>query len=449
MFNAFKQFIQKHNLFLPEKDTLLVAVSGGIDSVVLVHLLKKINANFGIAHVNFRLRGEESELDQNFVENLAKHYNVQFHLLRCEENFQTKYPNHSIQMIARKIRYSFFEETRVKFNYHKIAVAQHQNDLLETLILNLCRGGGIASFHGILPENGYLIRPLLFATREMIAAYAKNEGIIWRDDASNSKNMYKRNFVRHEIVPKLKLLNPALEKTASLTAERVYKAEVALNVLIHDFLRKHVKKEKFTCYKLSLQSIHSNVSAEPFLCYLFKKFKLSYSQIQELSDWKNTKREAGVIVENNNIVVCLHQNSWVWRTKKNKLDPFELTPNTTVNLNWATITCSLEYQPVYIQNENQLFLDYEKIKDKKLIIRPFKPGDRINLKGLKGSKKISDLFCELKVPVIARNLVPLLEIDDKIIWILGLKKSADYFIYFKPTNSPVCTIRWQEKREPN
>ena len=187
------RFIESHGLFTRECK-LLVAVSGGIDSIVLTHCLYQTGYNISIVHCNFQLRGEESTGDELFVEQYAKALSLPFFVTRFETEKLVTAGEGSVQMVARDLRYKWFETIRKENKLDFIITAHHQNDLMETVLLNLVRGTGLAGFHGIQPRNGFVIRPLLFASRVDIESYAKEHNLEWREDSSNKNDKYKRNL---------------------------------------------------------------------------------------------------------------------------------------------------------------------------------------------------------------------------------------------------------------
>jgi len=191
----FTDFIEQNRLFNRD-DAVLAAVSGGIDSVLMVHLLKAAGYKFGIAHCNFQLRGDESLADQAFCKALANQNNVPFYTINFDTQLHASQNKISIQMAARQLRYDWFEQLRQQQQYNAIALAHHQNDAIETILLNLVRGTGIAGLHGILPQNGLLVRPLLCLTRDEIEKLINDNGFTYVEDSSNASTKYARNKLR-------------------------------------------------------------------------------------------------------------------------------------------------------------------------------------------------------------------------------------------------------------
>ncbi len=227
MLDAFLTFINRLVPDLADRSVLL-AVSGGIDSVVMTDLFVKAGFRCTVAHCNFRLRGGESEADEQFVRRLASAYGLPFLVTHFDTLTVAADKRISTQMAARDLRYRWFEQVRAAHGLDYIATAHHAGDHIETALLNLTRGTGMAGLKGIAAVNGALIRPLLFASREAIRAYAGQEKLEWREDRSNADLKYKRNLIRHQVIPGLKKINPGLEATFLRSAERIASAQAVL-----------------------------------------------------------------------------------------------------------------------------------------------------------------------------------------------------------------------------
>ncbi len=212
LIQRFKQHIQKERLFF-SGDKILLAVSGGMDSCVMSDLFKKSEYNFGMAHCNFQLRADESDKDEKFVKELAARYGVGFHIQRFETKKYKQQNKLSLEEAARNLRYNWLYEIKNLFGYHYIATAHHLNDSIETVLLNIIRGTGLSGLKGIPVKKDVIVRPLLFANKEEVEIYAKENNISYRNDSSNWKNDFNRNKIRNKIFPVLKSINPSAEHT--------------------------------------------------------------------------------------------------------------------------------------------------------------------------------------------------------------------------------------------
>ncbi len=202
-------------------DRILVAVSGGLDSMVMLHLFQQCKFIVGVAHVNFQLRGKESDDDEKFVKEFCTKNAISFYAKKFDTGEFAKENDLSIQMAARQLRYNWFNELLAEHQFDFVATAHHLNDAVETVLLSLVRGSGLVGFDGIAFKNNKVIRPMLFATRPEIENYAKENNIQWREDHSNASDDYSRNFIRHNIYPLLKQLNPSLEKTFNESIDKI------------------------------------------------------------------------------------------------------------------------------------------------------------------------------------------------------------------------------------
>ena len=267
-------------------EPVLVGVSGGVDSIVLCDLLNTAKIPFGIAHVNFGLRGKESDEDELFVAEVAKQYNVPFYLERCTEETFSATEEHSIQIAARKIRYAFFETICKRNDFQKIAIAHHKDDSIETALLNFARGTGVKGLCGIAPVNGNIIRPLLFSTRDEIICYAREKNLSWREDSSNETDKYSRNRFRHHLLPYLMSEIPQAYAGFDASFKRLEESEE----LIHGAMELWRK----TCcisygneIKISIEALSQFPKSDFFLLFHLRKNGFKEIQIDSVSNLLN------------------------------------------------------------------------------------------------------------------------------------------------------------------
>src|SRR5688572_16407375 len=242
MLEQFLNHIQQHAL-CQRNDKIMLAVSGGLDSVVMLHLFKEAGLSIGVAHCNFKLRGKESDDDEDFVQQTCQRLNVPVFTKRFDTQTYAWGNNLSIQMAARELRYSWFDFLLEENQYNFLATGHHFDDTMETILLIWTKGFSVEGLTGIPVKNKKIIRPILFATRAQVEKYAAEKGIQWREDQSNLTDDYQRNFIRHQVIPKLKELNPSLETTLHTGIEKLKSDIELLHFQVESWKRDFVSAE--------------------------------------------------------------------------------------------------------------------------------------------------------------------------------------------------------------
>lgn len=267
--------------YAPDGKPVLLAVSGGADSMVMADLFLRAGIPFAVAHCNFGLRAAASDQDEQFVKDWCGMNEVTIHTTRFETKQKAAEWKTGTQETARILRYEWFEEIRKAGGYAKIVTAHHANDNVETLLINLFKGTGISGLHGILPENGYIVRPLLFATKEMLTAYASEFDIAYREDASNATDDYLRNAVRHNIIPVVQQWFPGAISHVNDSISRFADAEVLYNKAIEQERKKLVEKRGQDHYIPILKLRHHQPLAT--ICYeLLQSFGFTSAQVPHI-----------------------------------------------------------------------------------------------------------------------------------------------------------------------
>jgi tRNA(Ile)-lysidine synthase len=423
---SFLNYIKKKNLFSPGEKTLLT-VSGGIDSVAMCELFHSAGLLFGIAHCNFQLRDAESDKDEEFVEQLAANYNVPFHSTTFKTSAYAKKNKLSIQVAARELRYKWFEEIRNEHNYNAIATAHHLDDSIETFFINFVRGTGISGLHGILPKQGAIVRPLLFATKQKIQRYAKKHKLSYREDSSNASDKYTRNKIRHHIIPLLKELNPNFEKTAAENLQHLIEVEAIYKNEIESKRAAIVKSEanNSTINIRSLKKLH------PLNAYLFeflKPFQFNSSTVNEIITSLDGEPGKQFFSSTHRLVkdreVLLIQQLSSKEEKEASVQKFEIKEKqkklllNNLEVKFKTLTAVNYQRPT---TNSIATLDLEKLKFP-LEIRKWQKGDTFYPLGMKGKKKkLSDFFIDTKLSLYQKENTWLLISEDKIAWIIGLR----------------------------
>ncbi len=281
MLNAFLTFLNDYPLDLPNRRTLL-AVSGGVDSLVLATLFYEKKFPFAIAHCNFNLRGAESDEDEKFVIAWADKHGVQIYSRRFDTLASKKSLGISTQMAARNLRHDWFRELKSLHDYDFVATAHHADDAIETLLLNLTRGTGLPGLPGIAPVGDYLIRPLLYASKADILEFARKNGVAFREDSSNQSTHYRRNLLRQEVLPVLQSINPNLEGTFRYTAERLRAADHLLSDILAQWQRKAQRQAGEVVY-ISIPAIQDSSEPAYRLHHCLETFGFSYAQSRQIA----------------------------------------------------------------------------------------------------------------------------------------------------------------------
>ena len=387
-----------------------------MDSTVMLHLFKEAGYTFGVAHCNFQLRGEDSNKDEAFVNSLCASLNVSFHATRFDTGDYATENGLSVQMAARDLRYAWFNEIAEQEGYDLIATAHHLNDSLETILLNLTKGSGVLGLSGIPIKNGKVIRPMLFASHDMIKHYAEAHKIEWREDLSNATDDYQRNFIRHQVVPKLKELNPSLEETTHKTLLKVYGA-LELMQLGKSELEKQFKKHTDGLH-IPKKAIEQFRNAATVLWELLHVYGFNLEQCQSIVESmhgqpgkKFCSSHYQVTIDRNEIL--LSEFSETWETvmiekgeTKYSLGPFALEVRTAENLQ------------EFGKGKHEAVLDALQLTFP-ITWRRWKPGDHFYPMGLTHKKKLSDFLIDHKVSLPAKQLVTVLESNGEIAWVVG------------------------------
>jgi tRNA(Ile)-lysidine synthase len=418
MLDKFITYIREKALFGPEEKVLL-AVSGGIDSMVLLHLFSQAGFSFGVAHCNFGLRGEESDADEAFVKKLAKKYKAPVYTEQFETAAFAEREKISIQMAARVLRYEWFGKLLRTEGYAYVATAHHLNDTVETVLLNLTRGTGIAGLHGILPKNGRTIRPMLFVDKETLYDYVVENQLVWREDSSNETNQYGRNLVRNEVVPLLKGLNPNLEETLAHTVERVGAVERVFAARV-DALRQAALRTDGEVHYLSLPVLRGEPEPGIELGELLKDYHFNYAQALDVAaalDAEPGKRfdsPTHTLVKDRDQLVVTPKPLTFFQT--GKLEGGQPSFENEV-LKLAAQTLPVEGYKIST-SPKVAALDLQTLKFP-LRIRRWKEGDWFCPLGMTSKKKISDFLIDEKVPLNLKERVWVLLSGDSIAWIIG------------------------------
>jgi tRNA(Ile)-lysidine synthase len=413
------KYILKEDLF-SGNDKILAAVSGGIDSVVMLHILLKEEYHIGVAHCNFCLRGKESEADEKFVKDLSENYHLPFYSAKFDTEKIAKQKGISIQMAARELRYEWFEKIRKKQGYDVIAVAHHADDSIETFFINLLRGTGLAGLHGLKQQSGKIIRPLLSVSRKEIEGYARNNKIKFREDSSNSSDKYVRNKIRHKLIPLLCELNPDAGNAIRTAAERIGVVENIYKEIVEKEKKRIIHSEKNIIF-LNIKKLLSLKYAEAFLFEFLNPYGFSGETINKIKSLLSA--EAGkrfyssthrLIKDRQFLLVSSLEN--VPAPKENRIA--QKTRAISIPLKMKFSVAAFSKSTPVSRQKNIVTLDFDKLKFP-LVLRTWGKGDFFYPFGMKGKKKLSDFFTDLKLSLIEKENIWLLCSGNDIVWVVG------------------------------
>ena len=424
LFQTFEAYITNHHLF-QKNDRLLLAVSGGVDSVVLCDCMHKAGYDFVIAHCNFQLRGDESIKDEMFVKELGIRYGVEVKTIRFDIEKDAVQKN--TQASARHLRYKWFEEIIQQSNGNPIkgvVTAHHANDNIETVMMNFIKGTGINGLQGMRPQDGgigdIVIRPLLFAKKEEILAYATANNLVWREDLSNQSNKYARNFIRNEIMPLLKSKYPSIEDNILNNIQRFNQVSVIYNQALQKEIASVVEKRDNEIF-IPINKLMKSKVVETLIYEIVTPFNFTVHQIQEVikllnagsgkfidsSSHRILNNRNWLIISplnnssNNQIVIEKHQQEIFFDNHKIKIEYLDVKPVIDLDLSIALLDSKDIHFP--------------------LMIRKWKTGDYFYPLGMTKKKKLSRFFIDSKLSKTEKEKVWVIESNQRIIWVVGLR----------------------------
>ena len=407
MWSKVERYIEKHKLLKPS-ELYIVALSGGADSVALLLLLKNGGFNVHAAHCNFHLRGEESDRDEAFCEQLCADENIPFHRAHFDTREYADLHKVSIEMAARELRYRWFEQLRQDIGAAGICVAHHRDDSVETVLLNLVRGTGLRGLTGIQPRNGHILRPLLCVSRAEIEAFLAEKGQKYVTDSTNLETDVQRNVVRLEVLPLLRKLNPAVVENIQRTAENLAEAQQVLNTIVANI--DNVKT-------LELSELDKYGSSEYLVFEWLKKYGFNGDQVRQILD-----AETGRIVSSAmGYDVLKDRGRLIVEPALEPFRPMRIPEEGTYVLDGKT-RFSVRKKTVYVSKEPHVAtLDAAKVSFP-LTVRRVEEGDCMQPYGMKGKKLLSDLMTDLKMTVFEkRRQLVVVDSQGVVLWAVGLR----------------------------
>lgn len=418
MLKRFQQFIAQEHLLAPGQRVLL-AVSGGMDSVVMTTLFSHSEFEFGIAHCNFRLRGKESDADEQLVQQLAKTLQVPFLSKSFDLTEATNQPGTSVQMAARDARYAWLQDTRTEHNFDVIATAHHLDDSIETALHNYIRGTGFSGLRGVPARSNKIIRPVLFAHHHEIEAYAQEHKIVYRKDASNSSPAYTRNRIRNEILPILREINPGIEHSLSENLKHFKELEFIVKRELSRTKRRLLLKRHNEWF-IPINLLRKLPYKRSALFEALREFGINITQVDEILTsldkepgkvW--TSKSHRIIKDRRFLIVATNkQSEQTWLTIEKE--------SSRVQANGIALSFSMPSAVGYELNtmKNVASIDMDKLTFP-LTLRKWKQGDHFYPFGMKGKKKVSKFFKDEKMDLASKERTWILCSGERIVWVVG------------------------------
>ena len=433
MLQQFRQFIKDNQLF-SENETILLAVSGGMDSVALCTLFRQAGLTFGIAHCNFKLRGAESDGDEEFAGQLASEYGVKFYSKCFETSDYARDKGISIQMAARDLRYEWFGQLLKDEGYNVVATAHHLDDQTETFFINLLRGAGLAGIHGILPKQGQLVRPLLFATRDQIDEFVRDNRLVYREDSSNKSRKYLRNRLRHELMPVLMDIDPAFSNKLDQTMQHLRGVEDILSRQVRE-ITSRILINKPDHIQIEIGKLKELQPLNTWIFLILQPYGFSTSVAKDIEEALDGISGKMFFSPTHRLV---KDRKFLIIEPLSNLNPEQKEFLIDEETQGLSFPFPIEFQTLPVAETLDILhdpasacLDAAKLKYP-LTLRLWHKGDRFIPFGMKGWKKVSDFLTDIRRSVPEKEKTWILLSAGEIVWIAG-KRIDERFRITKQT----------------
>jgi tRNA(Ile)-lysidine synthase len=412
MFSKFQNHIVSNFPFL-QQAKILVAVSGGLDSMVLLDLAVKSELQIAVAHCNFQLRGAESDGDENFVKSFCQENSIQVFFQRFDTTQFAEDEKLSIQLAARQLRYQWFYEILENENFDFVVTAHHLDDQLETFLINFSRGTGLDGLCGIPSLNDKIVRPLLIFSRAEIETFANENQLNWREDSSNSSDKYLRNKIRHQIVPILKELNPSFLESFENTLQNLNQAQS----LVDDASRIVYRKVVQDVDNQKIINLSELLQLANYQAYLYQWLSpFGFSAWQDIYDLVDAQSGKQILSEHFRLVK--NRDTFILEPKTVDISDEYFINEKEIQLNFPLKLRFCEVSDLSISDAKTIFVDSKLVKFP-LTLRKWSEGDYFYPFGMKGKKKVSKFFKDEKFSLSEKEQAWLLCSDNEIIWIIG------------------------------
>jgi tRNA(Ile)-lysidine synthase len=419
MFEKFQNHINANFSFLKEK-RLLVAISGGIDSMVLFYLCHQLNLDISVAHCNFQLRGDESDDDEDFVKSQTEKLQIPIFIKKFDTKSFAEKEKLSIQVVARNLRYDWFNTLLINNAFDYILTAHHLDDSLETFLINFTRGSGLDGLTGIPQQNGNIVRPLLPFSRNEIEVFAKENNVEWREDSSNASDNYLRNKLRHDLIPILKELNPSLLHSFENTISNLQQAQSLVTDASQTVYKQAVSEEDTIKIDISKLKEFQN----------FKAYLYQWLNEYGFTDWNAVYdlilAQSGKQVFSETHVLLKDRNELILFPKQNGIEPsnFLISKNQR-EIKFPLNISFLNVDDISVNTTNTIFVDEGKLQFP-LEIRKWQQGDRFYPLGMNGKKKLSKFFKDEKLSLLDKSNTWFLCSENQIVWVVGKRQDERF-----------------------
>ena len=449
MLEQFQSYINRYNL-IAEGDKLILALSGGIDSMILADLLLKSKVEFVAAHCNFHLRGEESDGDDWFVRTFAEKRGIHCFVKHFETEKYAANHGISIEMAARDLRYAWFEQLRQQLGYDKIAVAHHADDQAETFFINLLRGAGLNGLKGMKPQNGVIIRPLLWASREQIRKYTVENQILWREDHTNAESVYLRNKIRNQLLPVFDELHPEARQGLYKSLEHLSAENELYRALLKEKLAQIVEQKDdvqrlpYSVLSPSVVGPSTGSGTLAFTFQLFFEWLRNYGFNTDQCHFVYDAIGTGIgnqYFSPTHCVVIGRDDLQLSEIKEKTDDEIQIEVGEKevllpVHLCFSKLERTADF--VIDKSSEVAQLDFDKLSFP-LTLRHWRHADRFHPLGMKGSKLLSDFFVDQKFTEYQKqNVWLLVSADGNILWVVGYRIDERYKVTISTKTIFLC-----------
>ena len=441
----FQEYIKSHELF-SKTDHLLVAVSGGVDSVVLCELLARNGYRFSIAHCNFQLRGKESDRDEVFVRTLADRYQSEMSVKKFDTTAYAEKKKVSIQVAARELRYEWFhallESTPSAGGANWIVTAHQLDDNIETVLMNFFKGTGLSGMRGMLSKSGKVVRPLLFARKDELVQFAKASGLKWVEDSSNESDKYSRNYLRHQVIPLIEKIYPSAIENLQNNIERFTEIEKTYHAAVQLELKKLIERKGEELH-IPILKLKKSASPKTLIYEIINPLGFAAVRVQEVMDLMEA--ETGRYLVSATHRILKNRNWFIISPLQTELQEQVMVDASQKHVHFQPGTLHLRIKPaaeIQLTSTNgSALLDAGKISYP-LMVRRWKQGDYFYPLGMPKKKKLARFFIDQKLSLAQKEKVWVIEMDKKIVWIVGMRIDDRFKV--TPNTKDVLQISFAE-----